>query len=90
MAETETMKLTESIVEDAATEWPATLGYAVPYSREIAPGETYARRKACWPAVLDGRLGEALRGARPGAARRGARRRLARAEVGMKPGLVRT
>lgn len=83
-------RFTDSVVEDAALEWLAALGYAVLHGPEIAPGEVYAERKDFREAVLDRRLGEALRAAQPGAAR------LALGEIsleqarGLKPGLVRT
>lgn len=81
---------TESVVEDADLGWVAALAYAVLHGPEIAPGKMHAERQDFREAVLDHRLGETFRTAQPGAAPRGAGRRLLRAEVCMKPGLVRT
>lgn len=80
----------ESVVEDATLEWLATLGYAVPHSREIAPGGMYTERQGFRQAALDRRLGEALRAAQPGAARRRAGRRFPGADMGLRAGLART
>jgi type I restriction enzyme R subunit len=38
------MKLTESVVEEAALDWLAGLGYEVVSGLAIAPGETAAER----------------------------------------------
>lgn len=82
-------RFTESVVEEAALGWLATLGYAVLHEPEIAPGEMYAKRQDFRRAVLDRRLGETLGAAEFGAARRGAGRRLPGADMGLRAGLVR-
>jgi type I restriction enzyme R subunit len=51
---------TESIVEDAATEWFGALGYSVVAGPSIAPGEPSAERASYADVVLEGRLREAL------------------------------
>ncbi len=47
-----TAPFTESVVEEAALEWFAELGYAVVFGPSIAPDE---------PAVAEGRRGKLLR-----------------------------
>jgi type I restriction enzyme, R subunit len=51
---------TESVVEEAALEWFAALGYAVVHGPEIAPGEPSAERASFTDVVLEGRLRDAL------------------------------
>jgi type I restriction enzyme R subunit len=51
---------TESVVEEAALEWFAGLGYAVVGGPAIAPGESEAERKSYADVVLEGRLRDAL------------------------------
>ena len=53
-------RFTESVVEDAALEWLAALGWAVLHGPEIAPGEIYAERASFGEVVLGRRLREAL------------------------------
>ena len=60
------MSLNESIVEDAALEWFAELGYAVGHGPHIAPGEPAAERESFGDVVLGGRLREAIRRLNPG------------------------
>jgi len=51
---------TESVVEEAALEWFAGLGYAVRGGPEIAPGEAGAERDDFGQVALHGRLQDAL------------------------------
>ena len=51
---------TESVVEEAALEWFAALGYAFVAGPTIAPGEPSAERDSFSDVVLVGRLREAL------------------------------
>jgi type I restriction enzyme R subunit len=55
------MSLNESIVEDAALEWFAELGYAAGHGPHLAPGEPAAERNSFGEVVLVGRLREAIR-----------------------------
>lgn len=55
------MSLNESIVEDAALEWFAELGYAVGHEPHRAPGEPAMERDSFSEVVLVGRLREAIR-----------------------------
>jgi type I restriction enzyme R subunit len=59
-------QFTESVVEDAALEWFAELGYAVVHGPEIAPGEPAAERESYEQVVLEGRLRESLARLNPG------------------------
>jgi type I restriction enzyme, R subunit len=59
------MSLNESIVEDAALEWFAELGYAVGHGPHLAPGEPAAERQSFGEVVLVGRLREAIRRLNP-------------------------
>ncbi len=59
------MSLNESIVEDAALEWFAELGYAVGHGPHLAPGEPAAERQSFGQVVLVGRLREAIRRLNP-------------------------
>ncbi len=54
------MSLTESIIEEAALEWFAELGYAVGHGPQMAPGEVAAERDTFGDVVLVGRLREAI------------------------------
>ncbi|MGH2500968.1 MAG: type I restriction endonuclease, partial [Ktedonobacterales bacterium] len=51
---------TESIVEDAALDWLAELGYGIRHGQDIAPGEPQAERDSFGEVVLVGRLRAAL------------------------------
>lgn len=51
---------TESVVEEAALEWFAALGYAVTGGPAIAPGEPEAERQSYSDVVLEARLQNAL------------------------------
>jgi type I restriction enzyme R subunit len=53
-------QFTESVVEEAALEWFAELGYHVVHGPDIAPGEAAAERESYEQVVLEGRLREAL------------------------------
>lgn len=53
-------QFTESVVEEAALEWFAELGYHVVHGPDIAPGEDAAERESYEQVVLEGRLREAL------------------------------
>jgi type I restriction enzyme R subunit len=57
--------LNESIVEDAALEWFAELGYAVGHGPHLAPGEPAAERDSFSEVVLVGRLRQAIRRLNP-------------------------
>jgi type I restriction enzyme R subunit len=59
------MRLTVSIVEDAALEWFGELGYAVGHGPQLAPGEPAAERDSFGDVVLVGRLREAIRRLNP-------------------------
>ncbi len=59
------MTLTESIVEEAALEWLAELGYAIEHGPALAPGEPAAERETFGDVVLVGRLREAIRHLNP-------------------------
>lgn len=52
--------VTESEVEDAALTWLESLGFAVKYGPEIAPGELFSERKDYDQVVLGQRLRDAL------------------------------
>ena len=54
------MSFTESIVEDAALDWLAQVGYAVVHGGDIAPGEPAAERASYHDVILTGRLRAAL------------------------------
>ena len=54
------MSLNESILEDAALEWFAELGYAIGHGPHIAPGEPAAERGSFADVVLAGRLRDAI------------------------------
>ncbi|MCK9487479.1 MAG: type I restriction endonuclease subunit R, partial [Dehalococcoidia bacterium] len=56
---------TESVVEEAALEWFAVLGYVVAHGPEIAPGEVGAERDDFGQVVLHRRLRDALRRLNP-------------------------
>lgn len=56
---------TESIVEDAALDWYAGLGYAVVNGLTIAPGEPQAEREDYGQVILADRLRQALRRLNP-------------------------
>ena len=62
---------TESVVEEAALEWFAELGYAVVGGPAIAPGEPGEERRSYAAVVLEGRLHEALARLNPGVSREG-------------------
>ena len=53
-------KFTESTVEEAVLEWVESLGYAVLFGPEIAPGEPAAERETFGDVVLVGRLRDAI------------------------------
>ena len=55
----------ESIIEEAAREWLAELGYAVGRGSQIAPGEVAAERNTSSNVLLVGRLREAIRRLNP-------------------------
>jgi type I restriction enzyme, R subunit len=55
----------ESVVEEAALEWFASLGYSVVGGPSIAPGEPDAERASYEQVVLDARLRDALRRLNP-------------------------
>jgi type I restriction enzyme R subunit len=59
------MSLNESIIEEAALEWFAELGYAVGHGPQLAPGEPSAERDSFDETVLVGRLREAIRRLNP-------------------------
>jgi type I restriction enzyme R subunit len=52
--------LTESVVEEAALEWFAAIGYRVVHGPSIAPGEPAAERASHEQVILEGRLRESL------------------------------
>ncbi len=75
------MSLNESIIEEAALEWFAELGYAVGHGPQMAPGEVAAERDAFGDVVLVGRLRKAisrLNPSVPGEAREDALRKVLR------------
>jgi type I restriction enzyme R subunit len=75
------MSLNESIIEEAALEWFAELGYAVGHGPQMAPGEVAAERDTFGDVVLVGRLREAisrLNPSVPGEAREEALRKVMR------------
>jgi len=51
---------TESVVEEAALEWLAELGWTVAHGPDIAPGEPAAERKDYGQVILEDRLRQAL------------------------------
>jgi len=53
-------KFAESVVEEAVFAWLESLGYAVMYGPEIAPGELLAERQDYTQVVLERRLRDAL------------------------------
>ncbi len=54
------MAINESVIEDAALEWFATLGYAIGHGPLLAPGEPAAERDSFADVVLVARLREAI------------------------------
>jgi type I restriction enzyme R subunit len=75
------MALNESIIEEAALEWFAELGYMVGHGPQIAPGEAAAERDMFGDVVLVGRLRDAisrLNPSVPGEAREDALRKVLR------------
>ena len=58
---------TESVVEEAALEWLADLGYTILHGPDIAPGEPFAEREDYGQVVLAGRLRQALQRLNPAA-----------------------
>ncbi|MCB9599195.1 MAG: type I restriction endonuclease subunit R [Sandaracinus sp.] len=62
---------TESVVEEAALEWFAALGYDVVGGPSIAPGEPAAERSSYADVVLEGRLRAALERLNPGVSAEG-------------------
>ncbi|MDQ6739302.1 MAG: HsdR family type I site-specific deoxyribonuclease, partial [Actinomycetota bacterium] len=76
-------RFSESVVEAAALEWFAALGYTVLHGPDIAPGEPAAERQSFAGVVLRGRLEAAIVRLNPGvpaSARDDAVRRLLRRE----------
>ncbi len=59
------MTLTESLVEEAALSWLASLGYASIFGPDIAPDEPAAERESFLEVLLTRRLGDALRRLNP-------------------------
>lgn len=59
------MKLTETIIEDAALMWLGELGYEGGHGPKVAPGEAAAERISYGEVVLVGRLRNALRHLNP-------------------------
>jgi type I restriction enzyme R subunit len=57
--------LNESIIEEAALEWLAELGYAVGHGPQMAPGEVAAERDTFGDVVLVGRLRDAMSRLKP-------------------------
>jgi len=53
-------RITESTIEEAALAWLESLGYAVKYGPEIAPGEISAERQDYGQVVLEDRLRQVL------------------------------
>ncbi|GMV19344.1 MAG: hypothetical protein AMXMBFR56_75680 [Polyangiaceae bacterium] len=62
---------TESVVEEAALEWFAALGYAIAGGPTIAPGEPGEERRTYADVVLEGRLRDALERLNPAVSREG-------------------
>ncbi len=62
---------TESVVEEAALEWFAALGYAIAGGPTIAPGEPGEERRTYADVVLEGRLRDALARLNPAVSREG-------------------
>ncbi len=58
---------TESVVEEAALDWLADLGYTILHGPDIAPGEPFAEREDYGQVVLAGRLRQALQRLNPAA-----------------------
>ena len=54
------MSINESIVENAALEWLAELGYAVGHGLDLAPGEPAAKRVSFSELLIVVRLREAI------------------------------
>ena len=54
------MRLSESVVEDAALAWVGGLGYTILPGPQIAPGELYAERNDYAQVILEERLRQAL------------------------------
>lgn len=54
-----TIRVCESVVEEAALSWLEELGYSILYGPEIAPGELYAERESYGEAILVRRLRDA-------------------------------
>ena len=52
--------INESVIEQAALAWLESLGYAILYGPEIAPGEASAEREHYGQVVLERRLRQAL------------------------------
>ena len=63
-----TSPFNESVVEDAALEWFASLGYAVAHGPTIAPGELASERENFSMVILEARLRAALERINPSAA----------------------
>jgi len=53
-------RFTESVVEDAALKWFASIGYSILSGPETAPGEPKAERGSFEEIVLPGRFKQAL------------------------------
>lgn len=84
------MSLNESIVESAALDWFAGLGYAVAHGPHLAPGEPAAERDSFGDVLLVGRLRDAiarLNQTIPAEAREDALRRVVRIST---PSLIQT
>jgi type I restriction enzyme R subunit len=54
------MNLNEAIVEDAALQWFAELGYAIGHGPQLVPGEPAAERDSFGEMVRVGRLRAAI------------------------------
>jgi type I restriction enzyme R subunit len=61
-------RFTESVVEEAALEWFAAVGYSIVHGPSIAPGEPAAERSTYGQAFLANRLLAALHHLNPDAA----------------------
>jgi type I restriction enzyme R subunit len=83
---------TESVVEEAALVWLEGLGYAIFHGPEIAAGMFGAERSdpSYRDVILERRLRDALVQLNSDLSTGGAGRRLPGADVGLRPGLVRT
>ena len=57
---TESSRITESAVEQAALTWFGELGYKILRGHDIAPGELFAGREECEEPFLPRRPGDAL------------------------------